>query len=418
MNRLKNYDYDLIKELAGFKIYFVQFLICLTFTLAILFIGYSFISIRIFYFLLFGILFIYIAAFIHSINTRIRAKRLTGAVEASFKNKYGFSNSSVGVDVIKITLGKNLLRLADLSYSNGSYNIQDGFLLCFIKLLRDRLIYLSGYIIPLIRVMESGQNNECRIYVRGNVKAAFNVYPELICIDKLPDNFDKEYKEENYVILDKPAYWVKADDIPVSFECNRCNSLRIIFEILMFICIKNADEILQIQDIKKLLKQLKKNYKEEYNCLNKSLDCGKIKNVMANLIKENISVKDFVNIISLIKEYGIENNPDYLSEKIRNNNTFRDQITQKYSVNGAINAYLISEKTTQKIQKAQSYKEEKEIIDEFERKINKNSKNIIICNPDIRLKLFRIINEVFVKTSVLSYSEILKSTEIKARDII
>ena len=363
---------------------------------------------------------VYILFFVIRIIILLISKSLLLAINDTLTLEYDSTSDGIGVDIIKIILGKNLIRLVDAKYSDSDYNKQDGTLLFFIQLLRNELIKKLGYIIPYIRLVDLSiaNKNECQILVRNNIKVAFNVYPNLICIDQIPSDFSKECITENYIIFDKPVYWVKEADIPYNFEGNKFNSIRIISDVLKSICIKNADEILRISDLYKLLQKSEKVYKNDFKFIDKKSINRKFIMTMSNLIKENISVKDFIKFVLLYNEYYLEQEADKISEKIRLDISYRTQITNRYAKENYILGYELSNETYKDIIECKSYNQEKTIINKLLNKIDKRANNLIICNKEVRLKLYKIINEVFINTELIAYNEILKNIEIKTIDII
>lgn len=363
---------------------------------------------------------VYILFFVIRIIIILTSKSLLPAINDTPNLEYDSISDGIGVDIIKIILGKNLIRLVDTKYSDSDYNKQDGTLLFFIQLLRNELIQKLGYIIPYIRLVDISiaNKNECQILVRNNIKVAFNVYPNLICIDQIPSDFSKECITENYIIFDKPVYWVKEADIPDNFEGNKFNSIRIIYDVLKSICIKNADEILRISDLYKLLQKSEKVYKNDFKFIDKKIINRKFIMTMSNLIKENISVKDFIKFVLLYNEYYLEQEADKISEKIRLDISYRTQITNRYAKENYILGYELSNETYKDIIECKSYNQEKTIINKLLNKIDKKANNLIICNKEVRLKLYKIINEVFINTELIAYNEILKNIEIKTIDII
>ena len=139
---------------------------------------------------------------------------------------------------------------------------------------------------------------------------------------------------------------------------------------------------------------------------------------MSNLIKENISVKDFIKFVLLYNEYYLEQEADKISEKIRLDISYRTQITNRYAKENYILGYELSNETYKDIIECKSYNQEKTIINKLLNKIDKRANNLIICNKEVRLKLYKIINEVFINTELIAYNEILKNIEIKTIDII
>ena len=124
---------------------------------------------------------VYILFFVIRIIIILTSKSLLPAINDTPNLEYDSISDGIGVDIIKIILGKNLIRLVDTKYSDSDYNKQDGTLLFFIQLLRNELIQKLGYIIPYIRLVDISiaNKNECQIFVRNNIKVAFLMYTQI-----------------------------------------------------------------------------------------------------------------------------------------------------------------------------------------------------------------------------------------------
>ena len=175
---------------------------------------------------------------------------------------------------------------------------------------------------------------------------------------------------------------------------------------------------MRISDLYKLLQKSEKVYKNDFKFIDKKSINRKFIMTMSNLIKENISVKDFIKFVLLYNEYYLEQEADKISEKIRLDISYRTQITNRYAKENYILGYELSNEIYKDIIECKSYNQEKTIINKLLNKIDKRANNLIICNKEVRLKLYKIINEVFINTELIAYNEILKNIEIKTIDII
>lgn len=338
-------------------------------------------------------------------------------VRNDFRNICDRDNNfiTIGVYAITMEIGNDLIKLADLAKDNDEND--NGRLLSKIAVKRKEICNKLGYNFPNIRVMDNQEiePNKCRIFVRNNLKLEFNVHPDYIAIENYNGNENIVLTKENYIIFDSPVSIIKKEDLPDKHEYKTYSAVEIIISHIGYLTVRYADEILTNEDIKQLIESIET--KEQKELLLKDLNKDILRNVYTNLIKENLCLLDIIKFFELYNEYKQEDyNADYISEKIRNNNNFRTQITNKYQENSVIKTYSISERTEELILNAKTYQQEKEIISLLLNKIHPNSENLIICSKDIRLKLYRIINEVFTRTNIIAYSEILKNVELEIID--
>jgi len=276
----------------------------------------------------------------------------------------------LGADKIQVLVSKNLIKLfAD--EKNGNF-----ILSASITAFRFKIINKTGYVIPEIRILDNAESEDNTIEILFNEikKAEFKITP---------------------------------DD----------EGLNLMFETLGFLCIKHADEILRNDDAINYIEHLKENNKNEYDYLIKHT--GRVRQVLANLIKENISVKNIVKIAELICFFGFENHSaEEISELIRTDSSTKSFIKEKYSKNNEISAYELSDDFSELIKSSASYKQEQEIIGRIKQCLNTEKENIILCEKAVRLKLYRIISDIFPKTDIIAYEELLKTVNINCLGIL
>lgn len=412
-------DYEKIKKIAKKKnsrnlLFFIICLLCASIVLGLRCFSCFLV------FVLLGILFLVL--FIVESFMILFSKSFVDAVEKSSLNIPSYiGNNNLCPYNIKLVLGKNLLELVDAKYSkDNNINFQEQMLLPSVQLLRQKLLNKTGYIISNIFVQddESIDENKCEIYIKDNLKLSFYVYYNLVGIEKLPDNFSSgDSIKQEYFVYDSPLYWVKEEQLSGNFQGKKYYALTVLFDVLENIYIKYVDEILDESDINKLMTLYRKTNKKKYNKIIKSLDSILLKDVLAALIKENISVKNLDKLFELIDKYK-NNSASDISEKIREDNFFRVHITNMYASNGKISAYELTDELYELIKNSKSHKEEMLILEKFKSVLDINSVNIIICEKDIRLKLYNLLNEIYSHAIVIAYSEILKNVEITRINLI
>ncbi|MCD7779067.1 MAG: FHIPEP family type III secretion protein [Candidatus Gastranaerophilales bacterium] len=309
---------------------------------------------------------------------------------------------------LELHLGEDLIEIADPDYSIDG-NSELGMLLPKLAALRQRICDETGYTIPLVRIMDSENIplNEVQIFVRGNFKIKFYVYPKHVLIKERISNL-QDIVEETYEIFNKPVYWVNNTDLSNDTDYEKFNSNDIILQNLKYICIKCIDEIIQIDDIIKRIGLFEDVTKKEYLKNNANI----LRKIFINLIREEISVFDYRRIFDLTCEYD-KKSADFISEKIREDITFKTQITNKYEKNNEIEAIELTNELFEFINQSLTSKQEKEIVERFKKIEERLWTYPIVCDKEIRLKLFRILKDFFSRVNVIAYSELLPNVKIK-----
>lgn len=287
------------------------------------------------------------------------------------------------VDIIQINIGQGLICIADPE--------QNGQLLAKLAALRQRLTDELGFIIPNVRVMDSQllKDNEYAILTRNNVIYNGFVSPE------------------------------------------RSDATDIIINNIKEALIKNADTVITEQDIVKYIELAKSDGFASSKHLLKNLDYCDIKEVFANLIKEKVSIKDILFILSKLSDYSrYYKEPDILSERIRKDLSKQISVNN-YSENKKIYAITLSKELSNhllekiKIQKGFSRTElildkneelelKEKIINEINQiKENLSQKPVVICDEKLRLGLFRMLSYCIDDVVVLAKCEIEKDIKVE-----
>ena len=118
-----------------------------------------------------------------------------------------------------------------------------------------------------------------------------------------------------------PALWIEEKDkeIAETYGYTVVSPSAVISTHLTEVIKKNASEILTRSDVQQLLENLKKEVSEDYvNDLLKDTSVGEIQQVMQNLLKERVSVRDLKTILEVTSvQSKVSRNTDYLTEQVR-----------------------------------------------------------------------------------------------------
>ncbi|MBI5730121.1 MAG: flagellar biosynthesis protein FlhA [Ignavibacteriales bacterium] len=331
------------------------------------------------------------------------------------------------VDPIEVEIGYGLIGLVDEK--------QGGNLFQKISSTRKLIALEYGVLIPPVRVRDNLQlsPNEYIIKVKGNIVSNYEIYPEMM----LAMNPGSIKESLSGLPTTDPAFgmqsfWINKEEKEkaemLGFTVVDCIS--VLTTHLQELLKKNFDKILTRQDIKQLLENLKKDYPAVVEEINPdTLNLGMIQKVLQNLLKENIPIKDFVQILESLIDYSkTTKNIDVLTEYVRHTigetigNIYRDQ-------NGIIHAVALSENLENAITKSlQSQKDNivtlglhpnilRELNTQIQTTIEKfNSLGytaVLITSATIRPYLYRLINSSFPELNVLSYTELSANIELE-----
>lgn len=187
---------------------------------------------------------------------------------------------------------------------------------------RQKLAGELGYIIPKIRFEndESLQANEFMIEVRGVSAYKGRVYPGCLMFFKDDLNMSKSFKDEikdTDSITNKPVLWLPQEKTK-SFWAAGLAPSEVIARILEYVCIKHVDELFDYGDINRYIEIVGENnlYLIE-NIIPDFVSVAELKFILANLIRERVSIKDIIFIFEKINDFSDEETKEDLLSKVR-----------------------------------------------------------------------------------------------------
>ena len=334
--------------------------------------------------------------------------------------------SLLQVDPIELEFGYGIIPLADVS--------QGGDLLDRVVMIRRQLALELGMIVPIIRLRDNIQlaPNEYVIKIKG-VETARG---ELMLDQYMAMNPGFVEESIDGIQTVEPAFGMPATWISEN-QRERAETLgytvvdppSVIATHLTEIIKKYAHALLGRQEVQTLVDNVKQSNPAIVDELvPKLLGIGEIQKVLANLLKEGVSIRDMVTILETLADYGnVTHDTDMLTEYSRQ------------ALGRAISSQFISDGNNGILTLDPSL--EQLIIDSIQRNdtgayvslepqttnsiINNLTKQIqkiaqigktpiILASPVVRLYFKRLTEQVFPGLVVLSYNELDPSLEISA----
>jgi flagellar biosynthesis protein FlhA len=196
----------------------------------------------------------------------------------------------------------------------------------------------------------------------------------------------------------------------------------------------HADELLGRQEVQYLLDNLTKTYPKLVDeIIPKMVSLGTLQKVLQKLLRERISVRDLPMIIETLADYAaMTKNIDVLTGYVRQ--SLARAITRQYQDReGNITVMMISPDIEDKISRAIQHTEYesfvspdptmlKHLVGSLQKFISKFAASglqpIILCSPNTRIYLRKILEKFFPNVIVLSHNEIVRDVNIKSLGLV
>ncbi|MCL2100933.1 MAG: flagellar biosynthesis protein FlhA [Fibromonadales bacterium] len=333
------------------------------------------------------------------------------------------------VDQMELEIGYGLIPLVDVN--------QGGDLLERITMLRRQMAGELGMIVPPIRIRDNIQlsPNEYLIKIKGNDAGK----GELMMGSYLAMNPGNVSQRIPGIKTREPAFNLEALWITESQKEAAELAGYTVVELpavlathLTEIIRRHAAEILMRQDVKTLIENVKRNSPAVVEELTPVLSIGEIQQVLCLLLQERISIRDLASILELMANAAkISKDPVLINEQVRLGLT--RQICKPYVNDGQMSVIALAPDLEQMLEASlQSTNrgprlvirpdlvgrilERMEII---QTKIQAaGDQPIIVCSPNIRFPLKKLLESNFPNLVILSYSEIITGVNITVAETL
>lgn len=335
----------------------------------------------------------------------------------------------LAVETIEIEVGYRLVPLLNAE--------QGGDLLERIAQIRRQTALDLGIVLPSIRVRDNLQlsPNSYQIKLKGIPLETGDVYPDrVLAMNSSGVNEDGKITGISAIepAFGLPALWVeeKDKDLAETYGYTVVSPSAVISTHLTEIIKKNAADILSRADVQQLIDNLKKDVSEDYvSDLMKDVVVSDVQQVMQNLLRERVPVRDLKSILETVSlQIRVNKNPDFLTEQTRKA-LARTICRQNLADTGELLAITISPEVENVI--AQGVSPDglsltldpdftRRLLDSLNMELEKaisstGNQPIILCSSPIRIAFRKLIERTYPQITVMSYNEI--SSSVKARSI-
>jgi flagellar biosynthesis protein FlhA len=334
------------------------------------------------------------------------------------------------VDPIELEFGYGIIPLADVN--------QGGDLLDRVVMIRRQCALDLGLIVPVIRLRDNIQlkPNEYVIKIKG-IEVANG---ELMFDNYLAMNPGTAEGELDGIKTTEPAFGLPAVWISEN-QKERAEMMgytvvdppSVIATHLTEIIKNHAHELLGRQDVQRLIDNVRENYPALVeDVIPKQLNIGDIQKVLANMLKEGVSIRDMVTIMETLADYApMTKDTDMLTEYVRQ--SMKRNITKRFIADMQAKVITLDAALEQAIMDSVQQTEYgsylslepnivqqiiNSLLKEMQKLTSMGEQPIILASPVVRLYFKRLTEQVAPGLIVLSYNELEPLVEIQSVGVV
>jgi len=365
-----------------------------------------------------------------------KAKEAAEKAEKSGKRSKKATRESVmellAVETIEIEVGYRLVPLLNVEMG--------GDLLERIAQIRRQTALDLGIVLPSIRVRDNLQlsPNTYQIKLKGVPAEAGEVYPDRsLAMNAMGGEDNPNIKGINAVepAFGLPALWIEEDqkDYAEAYGYTVVSPSAVVSTHLTEVIKKNAADILTRNDVQQLVDNLRKEVSDVYvDDLLKDMTIGDIQQILHNLLKERVTVRDLKTILETISlQSKFSKDYNFLTERVREA-LARNICKQNLADNGELMAIILSPDVERTLAQGVSPDGQnlsvdpvysKQLFGSLDNEIKKaittyGCQPVILCSSPIRLPFRKLIENYYPQFSIMSYNEITPNTKTKSVGIV
>lgn len=361
---------------------------------------------------------------------QVRAARLAAEAERekALKKEPEKVEKLLDLDAMELEIGYGLVRLVDAS--------KGGDLLDRISLIRRQIAVDLGIIVPPIRIRDNMQlgANDYVVKIKGQIVGKGVTYPEqYLAMDNGattgPITGAVQTTEPAFGL---PAYWITEPQRQQAEMLNYTvvEATAVLATHLTELIKSHAHELLTRQEVKNLIDNLKNRVPaliEEV--IPAQIKPGELQRVCQNLLRERVPIRDMETIIETLGDYSSRTKDlDVLTEYVRN--ALARSICKQYvdesdrlwcvtldpALEDLINGHI--ERSERGMTNTMPPATTQQIIRQIAHKTAELTQTgrsaVVLCSPQIRSALRRMIETSLPHVAVLAYNEVVPDVAVEA----
>jgi flagellar biosynthesis protein FlhA len=341
--------------------------------------------------------------------------------------------SHLVVDPLELQVGIGLVRLIDRT--------RGGDALDRIVSLRRQMALDLGLVVPPVRIRDHAElkPNQYRVLLRGQEIARSELYPDqLLAIDSSLGGQPLRGNEVREPAFGLRAWWIAPAQREPAERQNYTvvEPSGVLATHLTEIIRRHAAELLSRADAQNLLDNLKqRNAGLIEEVVPTLLKTGEVQKVLQSLLRERVPIRDLETILETLGDWaGKTKDTEVLSEYTRNS-LARTICSQYKDAVGVIHVVTLAPATEDYIQGNIQRLEHGSALAippdrqaELALKVKKQVETsasasggapvAILCSPQVRLWVRRIIEAVLPQTPVLALNEIVRGVDVQAHGVV
>ncbi len=338
--------------------------------------------------------------------------------------------SLLQVDPMELEIGYSLIPLVDTG--------QGGDLLDRIVMIRRQCALELGLVVPTIRIRDNIQIKPNAYIIK--LKGIEIAKGELMLDHYLAMNSGTVFEEVPGIETVEPAFGLPALWIPeAEREQAELNGYTVVDAVsvlathLTEVIKAHADEILGRQETQNLVDNLKKtNTSLVEEVVPELMNVGEIQKVLANLLRERVSIRDMATILEVLADYArATKDTEILTEYVRH--AMARQITQQNVQNNILPCITLAPPLENRIAGGVQRTDHgsyvsldpdsmQRLVDnlntELEKLTNMGYQPIVLTSPAVRLYFRKLVERSVPGLIVLSHAEIEQSVEIQILGVV
>lgn len=338
----------------------------------------------------------------------------------------------LSVETIEIEVGYRLVPLLNVEMG--------GDLLERIAQIRRQTALDLGIVLPSIRVRDNLQlsPNTYQIKLKGVPVEASEVYPDRsLAMNAMGGEDNPNIKGISAVepAFGLPALWIEEEqkDYAEAYGYTVVSPSAVLSTHLTEVIKKNAADILTRNDVQQLVDNLRKEVSDGYvDDLMKDMTVGDIQQILQNLLRERVTVRDLKTILETISlQSKFSKDYNFLTEKVRQA-LARNICKQNLADNGELMAIILSPEVERTLAQGVSPDGQsltvdptysKQLFNSLDNEIKKaittyGCQPVILCSSPIRLAFRNLIENYYPQFSIMSYNEISSNVKVKSVGIV
>ena len=336
------------------------------------------------------------------------------------------------VDPLELQVGFALVRLIDRARGGDTLDRVAG--------IRKQMALESGLVVPPVRISDNVtlEPNQYTILLRGQEVARGEIYPDqLLAIDSGVAGGSLPGLEVREPAFGLRAWWLPPDRREQAERLNYTvvEPTGVLATHLTEIIKRHAAELLTRADTQHLLDHLKqRNAGLVDEVIPNLLKAGEVQKVLQNLLRERVPIRDLETILETLGDWAPKTkDAEILTEYVRNA-LARTLCGQYKDTHGVVHAVTVDPATEDYIQGNIQRLEhgssltvppdrQAELALKIRRQVESASSSaagapvIVLCSPQVRLWVRRLIEPVLPQTPVLALNEIIRGVDVKAHGV-